>query len=415
MAEKRRNNALWYRLAMGVLFAIVVIYTAYHLFSLFLSEDVSTIVSGVTTESVTVGGDGYVFRDETLLYAQNSGVVDYFVEDGEKVSSGQALGNVYGGDNGIEGRQMIAMLDEQIALLEKCSGDSVSASDLSLLRQSANDTYFILTDMLASGEAGALDYQIEKMMTILSQISVITNGDATVNESLSALRAERSNLLSGEYEEVFSDRSGYFYSGFDGYEDRFSFSVAEQLDAEGFYSLVESLQSESEIDKKGAYGKLASNSRWMLMLPLSSKDSEELTVGESYSVNFPENNNTTIPMTVERKEVYAGEDKVVVVLSTNRLPDNFAIERCMTAQIERSSVTGIYVPRASLAKVDGKYGVYVLRGSVVHFRRVDIVHQGDDYFLVAERNDKDGEYYYLGSNELIITDGSNLFDGRILE
>ena len=37
MAEKRRNSAFWYRLAMGLLFAIVVVYTAYHLFSLFFS------------------------------------------------------------------------------------------------------------------------------------------------------------------------------------------------------------------------------------------------------------------------------------------------------------------------------------------------------------------------------------------
>ena len=51
----------------------------------------------------------------------------------------------------------------------------------------------------------------------------------------------------------------------------------------------------------------------------------------------------------------------------------------------------------------------------MHFRRIDIIYQGDDYFLVAERDDKDGDYYYLGSNELIITEGNNLFDGRILD
>ena len=175
MAEKRRNSAFWYRLAMGLLFAIVVVYTAYHLFSLFFSDDISTIVSGVTTERVTVGGDGYVFRDETLLYSRNSGVVDYFVKDGEKVSSGQALANVYQKGDGSSDRAMIALLDEQIALLEECSGDNVSASDLSALRKSASDTYFTLTGLLASGEAGELDYQIEKMMLTLSFFLCVRN------------------------------------------------------------------------------------------------------------------------------------------------------------------------------------------------------------------------------------------------
>ncbi len=415
MAEKRRNSAFWYRLAMGLLFAIVVIYTAYHLFSLFFSDDVSTIVSGVTTERVTVGGDGYVFRDETLLYSRNSGVVDYFVKDGEKVSAGQALANVYQKGDGSSEREMIALLDEQIALLEECSGDNVSASDLSALRKSASDTYFTLTGLLATGEAGELDYQIEKMMLTLSKISVITSGDDSIKESLTALRAERKRLLSGEYEAVFSTKSGYFYSAVDGYERDFTLSAAEELDGEGFYELLASTSENAEIESNSAYGKLAPNSSWMLMLPLSVSDAESLGEGETYNVNFPENNNTTIPMTVERKIVSEKTREIIVVLSTNRLPDNFALERCMTAQIERSSISGIYVPRSALAKLDGENGVYILRGSVVRFRRIDIIYQGGDYFLVAERDDKDGDYYYLGSNELIITEGNNLFDGRILE
>lgn len=415
MAEKRRNSAFWYKLAMGLLFAIVVIYTAYHLFSLFLSDDVSTIVSGVTTERVTVGGDGYVFRDETLLYSNNSGAVEYFVRDGEKVASGQQIANVYAEGEGTSAREMVALLDEQIALLEECSSDNVSASELSTLRQSASDTYFTLTKLLASGEAGELDYQIEKMMTTLSKISVITGSDASLQNSLATLKAERRRLLSGEYEAVFSTRSGYFYSAVDGHERDFSLSALEELDGEGFYALLGTLASTDAEALNGAYGKLAPNSRWMLVLPLSTSDAEGFTLGESYSVNFPENNDTTIPMTLEKFIDSPNHAEVLMVLSTNRLPDNFTLERCMTAQIERSSVSGIYVPRSALARVDGENGVYVLRGSVVHFRRIDILFQGDDYFLVAERDDKDGDYYYLGSNELIITDGNNLFHGRILD
>ena len=63
---------------------------------------------------------------------------------------------------------------------------------------------------------------------------------------------------------------------------------------------------------------------------------------------------------------------------------------------------------------NGVRGVYVLRGSVVHFRKVDIIYNGSDYCLVAENGEDDENYAYLGTNELIITNGKNLFDGRIL-
>ena len=117
-----------------------------------------------------------------------------------------------------------------------------------------------------------------------------------------------------------------------------------------------------------------------------------------------------------QKKIAAPEQKqILLVFYCNVLPENFTFERCMTAQIECSSYSGIYVPRTALKKSEGVRGVYVLRGNVVHFRCVEIVYEGTDYVLVAERNDKNGDYYYLGSNELIITNGNNLFDGRILE
>ena len=414
MVRKNRSSAFWSKLAMGLLFAVIVIYTVYHLIALFTSEDLNTIVSGVTTESVTVGGDGYVFREETVLYSANTGAVDYFVENGGKVSKGQSLAKVYeSGDGDVRG--FISMLDDQIALLRQCTGDAIANADLSALRKSADDTYFTLTRLIASGEAGELDYQIEKMMLTLSKIRAITDGDASVREALSILEAEREKYFSGNNEEIFSQSSGYFYSGTDGFESLFNISVVDTLDGESFYALLDRVERNNELRHGGEFGKLASDSQWKFVLPLDPDEAESFAEGEYYNVRFTENNNTEFSMLLEKKIPAAEQKKVLLVLYCNRLPDNFSFERCMTAQIERSSHSGIYVPRSALAKLDGMRGVYVLRGNVATFRRVEIVYEGSDYVLVAERDDGDGKYYYLGSNELIITNGKNLFDGRIVE
>jgi hypothetical protein len=417
MAKKSRNSAFWSRLAMGLIFAIVVIYTAYHLITLFTSEDIHTIVSGVTTESSTVSGDGYIFREEKVLYSANTGAVDYFVHNGDKVSRGQAIGRVYG-DNGrseADVRGFISLLDEQIALLEQCTSDAMASADLSALRKSADDTYFTLTRLISSGEAGELDYQIEKMMLTLSKIRAITDGDSSVRNVLSALREERDKYFSGNFEEVFSDNSGYFYSTTDGYESLFDISAVDTLDGQGFQELLLQMQNDPQLTHNGAYGKLAPDSKWKFVLPLSPDEAATFNEGEYYNVKFTENNNTVFSMLLEKKIVDGEQNRILMVFFCNRLPDNFSFERCMTAQIERSSYSGIYVPRSALAKLDGMRGVYVLRGNVASFRLVEIVYEGSDYVLVRERNDGDGKYYYLGSNELIITNGKNLFDGRIVE
>ena len=214
---------------------------------------------------------------------------------------------------------------------------------------------------------------------------------------------------------MYSNKSGYFYSAVDGYEANFSIDAANSLDAETFYSLTQIKDNESVLHMSGAFGKLADDSNWKFVLPLDPKEAEGFLEGQEYNVNFPENNNTTFSMVLEKRVLAYEQKSVLMVFACNKLPDNFNFERCMTAQIERSAVSGIYVPHSAVYKVGGVTGVYVLRGSVAHFRRIDIIYKGADYFLVAERDDSDGRYYYLGSNELIITNGKNLFDGRIVE
>ena len=77
-------------------------------------------------------------------------------------------------------------------------------------------------------------------------------------------------------------------------------------------------------------------------------------------------------------------------------------------------VSGIYVPRDVVERVDGFRGVYVLRGSVVYFRRIEIVYEGSDYYLVKD-GITDEDTPYLQVNDLIILNGKNMFDGRVLD
>ena len=413
--KRKQNSSFWSTLAIAFVFALTVIYTAYHLISFFTREEIHTIVSGVTTESVTVDGDGYVFRDEKVLHSNYSGAVDYFVEDGQKVALGQSLAHVYSAevDENVQG--MIATIDKQIELLEKCSGENVSSVDLSELRKSADDTYFTLTRLLASSEAGELDYQIEKMMLALTKIKAVVNGDASVVATIEELKSQREAFFGGKHEEVYSSESGYFYTSPDGYEAAFSLSALDAMDGNSFYSLINSVSEYTSLEGANSFGKLAPDSTWKFVLPIDPSEAEGFSEGEAYDVIFPENNNTGLSMVLEKKMLAYEQKSVLMVLVCDRLPDNFVFERCMTAQIERSSVSGIYVPRSSVAMLDGARGVYVLRGSVAHFRKIDIVYVGEDYYLVEKRDDKDGDYYYLGENELIITNGKNMFDGRIVE
>ena len=409
---KKKNSAFLSRLAMGFIFALAVIYTLYHVISLFAGDNIKTIVSGVTTHSVTVGGTGYIFRDETLLTMDNTGVVDYLVADGEKVSLNQNIANVYEGGDG-DMRELVLKLDRQIALLEESSLGS-EPLDLSSLRKEANDTYYKLVELLATDSTGELSAYIESMMIVLNRISVATNGEMSIEETLETLKRARESIFGGEYDSAYAQASGYFYYSPDGYEKAFTFSAVDELSEESFYKLVESIGEGSELSPR-VFGKFAKTSSWRLVLPLSYDDAQNFADGDSCSLTFPENNGTKLNMTLEKKVMAKKNKQMLCVFYCNRLPENFSFDRAQNVEVELSSASGIYVPRSALKRVDGVRGVYVLRGSVVHFRSVDVIYEDDDYCLIDENSKDVGEYYALGTNELIITEGKNLFHGRILD
>ena len=409
---KKKNSVFLPRLAMGIIIVLASVYAIYHVVSLFGGDEIKTIVSGVTNHSVTVGGTGYIFRDETLMTMGNTGVVDYLVEDGEKVSLNQKVANVYADGDG-ELRELILKLDRQIALLEKSSMGS-EPLDLASLRKEANDTYYKLVELLATDSTGELSSHIESMMIVLNRISVMTDGEESINDTLEILKRARNEMLGGDYESAYAQASGYFYYSADGCENAFTFSAIEDLSEESFYSLVKSIGENGEVSPY-VFGKFAKTSSWKLVLPLSYDDADNFSDGDVCSLTFPENNGTKLTMTLEKKVMAKQNKQMLCVFYCNRLPDNFNFDRAQNVEVELSSASGIYVPRSAIKRVDGVRGVYVLRGSVVHFRSVEVIYEDDDYCLVAENSADAGGYYALGTNELIITEGKNLFHGRILD
>jgi len=371
----------------------------------------STYAAGVTTETTAVSGGGYLFRDETVLTSSYAGAVDYRVKDGAKVAKGQALATVYEQGNAAT-REQIRRLDEQIALLEQSTAEALNGLDMGEVKSSVGSTYHTLVKKLAEGDTGGLSYQADQLLVGMNQMQGLVEGEGSVaQETLLQLKEQRAALLagSGASLDCQASQNGYFYAEADGYETLYTMEKAERLTADSFYELISTPASSVET----AYGKLAYDSEWMLVLPIQAEEQQHFTEGEVYVGLFEENNHTEIPLTLER--MIESDEGALLVFRSDRLPKNFFFSRCQTVRIEVDSISGIYVPKAVIHRVDGYRGVYILRGSVVHFRYIEILYEGSDYYLVKDGMEDNEEFSYLQVNDLIILDGKNLFDGRVLD
>lgn len=408
---KRFAKILKSRFAAGLVCVLVAVYTLYHLVGLFDSE-IATFAAGVTTEHETLGYDGYVFRDETTLYASGKkGVADYAVSDGTKVTKGQALATVYSENASAQNR--LRRIDEQIALLESGLGGISDSTDPAEVKAAVSDSYDHLIKMLASGESGGLSEERDRFLRGLNQMDLLWHEEESpAAKTLASLREEREDLLasSGDSTEYAAKQSGYFYSTVDGYEDAFSLAALENMSGADFFRLISSPAKSTS----GAYGKISASSEWRLVLPVALAEQKYFNVGETYEGLFEENGKNTLPLTVEQILEVPEHASALVIFSCDRLLENFEFDRCQSVKITVDSASGIYVPKSAVKRVDGIRGVYILRGSVVYFRQIDILYEGSDYYLVREgRGSKEG-ISYLQVNDLIITKGKKLFDGRVV-
>jgi hypothetical protein len=169
----------------------------------------------------------------------------------------------------------------------------------------------------------------------------------------------------------------------------------------------------SPIDPE-AFGKLCLGSEWRMVVPVLAEESEHFTVGETYSAVLGETSSVTVPMTLEFTREAEEYGTVLLVFSADRMVSDLSLDRFQNVSIEVDRVSGIYVPKDVVQRVDGLRGVYVLRGNVVYFRRIDITYEGSDYYLV-KAGVEDADTPYLQVNDLIILNGKNMFDGRVLD
>ena len=404
-------------IGIAIVCLCVLSYSVFHVSSLF-SEEIGTVVVGPTTEKETVSISGYIFRDATPIYSDKyTGAVEYLVKNGEKVAIKDELAVVYEAGNSSDGASLVFVIDETLELLRATADKKPSVSKLSELRAAASSAYYSIMKQLSSGTNIAISPDEKKLLVALNSIAVLTDEDFDINKTIGELTDLRQSVLAagGESEKVCAENSGYFYTGVDGFEGAFTPEAAKTLDREELLAMFDSPEENRKSFDRSCIGKMSYDSKWCFAAEIKADEAERFAEGETYAVEFTSGGHFEIDMTVLRVLRDADESRAVIVFESNILPDGFNF-RMQTAKIITDTVRGIYVPRSAVHRRGYEKVVYILKGSVVQLRHIDVIYEGSDYYLVREKvkTEKGDTRVFLSSNELLIVRGSNLFDGRIL-
>ncbi len=416
MTEKRFLKKYAVKFLAALCMLSLIVYTFYHAVGKSAASLITTPVRSIT-DTVILSGDACLFRDETLLTTEERGIVNELAVSGQKVGKNVPLAEVWYGPAAEELESVQAELDavnRMLSVLENSLDGSVTLSSIDAYRQKASELALSIRYEIQDGNWAATESLGFELLTYANRV-LAAAGNRTEMELLrTQLRERRAELLYGDCRTLSNTAASgcfYGYRQVDGYEQLFTVDALKGLTVQNFDSYV---TMEPQQADGFAVGKMVYGYDWYLAVRFSADASEYLTVGQSYSVGFPEDGEAAIRMECTSLLTdEAGRGQVAVFYSCEN-PQSFSYLRKQGVQINLGETEGYYVPSTALHdEGDGQECVYILEGNTVELRRIEIIYRGDGYVIVTKQPTDDTDYLRL--NEMLLLSGKNLYDGKVYQ
>lgn len=410
--------------AMAAIAVALVIYFGFYVAKVF-SEPYTTALAYTYTSNDSAEAVGILVRQETVLPAQ-TGIVDVTRSEGEKVGVGQSVAQVYRDSQAQTNQADLEALADQIQLLEY-SSDGGGVDSAAKLDENILQAVTALHAASGVGDYNQLEDQVRTLKsTVLKRGYVYGNGlgSEELTQKLNDLKSQYAALkqqTSSSTSSVRAPQSGVFSTLVDGYETAVTPQTVFQLTPSSLSALLAGQGKEAG----GGMGKLITSTRWYFAAALPVSVAERLKEGSTATLRFSGDFDQDIDMRVDQIGEAEG-DKSVVVFSTDRYLSQTTLLRQQTAELIFNSWSGLRIPKQALRMEKSTYtdketgqevqnnrlGVYALLGGRAEFKTVEVVTEGDDYYVVRSTTDESDA---LRAGDEVIVRATELYDGQLLE
>ncbi|MFR5141509.1 MAG: HlyD family efflux transporter periplasmic adaptor subunit [Acutalibacteraceae bacterium] len=121
------NNPLIRKIGATAVAVLLLIYVGYQVY---LSQytGLKTEAATYSTVSESIDTTGFIIRDEEVISSSYSGVLNYTVDDGEKVAEGGAIAEIYPTEEDAAVQNRIARIDDELNRLSALETPSDSTA-----------------------------------------------------------------------------------------------------------------------------------------------------------------------------------------------------------------------------------------------------------------------------------------------
>ena len=413
-----------------VLVLAVMIYLFQDVFKM-NSNKYETETAELTTVQETIDLDAFIVRDEQYLDGNAKGTVVPLVSDGDRVASSDAVARVCAKDqdaadyaeleNAVKMRERYVQLNEQTEL---------EALDMQKLNRDIDKAYTKLLEITNSRDYTGLADSVAGFEDSLASKQVLRDGNIDLSEKIAALdkriaELEAKNIAA---KDVLAPVSGYYISSIDGYENTLNYKDISSLSV----SVVDNALCSKPVAVSGKLGKIVSSYKWYIIANIDSKYSKLIDIGDSMKVNIPEYGYKNVKVTVEQLSP-AHDGRIAIALSCNAMNETYANMRIEDIKLVikeyegyrvKTSAIHTYIPEpetssqatdettTTAAKQDKISVVYILRGTVMNARRVEVIYTDGDYSIVSKETESALGIRPIRHYDEVIVKGRNLKNGR---
>ena len=433
------NNPLIRKIGATAVAVLLLIYVGYQVY---LSQytGLKTEAATYSTVSESIDTTGFIIRDEEVISSSYSGVLNYTVDDGEKVAEGGAIAEIYPTEEDAAVQNRIARIDDELNRLSALETPSDStASNPKLIGSQISKKITSILGALKSGSMSDVTDERNDLQLLLSQRQVVTgkesSGDyaAHVNE-LHEERIALTQSASASIGTVSSPAAGYFIRSVDGYENAVSLDGVTSLSVSDVRALEEEEPAGTDTE---SIGKVAKDFNWYIACILTENDLVRLDRTTKVTVEMPFATVEQIPAEVVKINRDSETGEAAVILKCTYMNSDLASARMETLRINISSYSGVLVPESAVHfadvvahetdedgnEVDVTYenirGVDVKSGSRLRFVQIFSDATINGYAICkVSLSTEEREQLVTGDTiqlyDEVVVEGTDLYDGKML-
>ncbi len=399
------------RVLLALLAVIIVVFCVYQVARMRSHQKMLHTQTAINrTVSRTISTDGFVLRAESVIPYRGSGAVVPVAANGSKVAIGDTVAKSYPSAEAAADSVAYAGLEEALRYyteIASYSGNTVSVG-MELYDQNIVTRLLQFENALEQSTLSELSSVSKALGAEITKKQIAVGKQVNVDEAAAALEEQMDALapsLKG-CTEISAVKAGFYMNETDGYESAGDYQNVLDIKPAGVRRLLNAAPAPTENDR---VGKLITEFNWYLVCVLPETEAKELKIGRSVNVSFTESGGS-LDMLVKSINSDENGDAAIVFVS-DRMDAQLAQLRLEKIKICTETYSGYAVDRSAVRTVDGELGVYIQLGSVIRFRKIEVVYS-DDTVILASNKEESG---YLRLYDEIIVEGTDLSDGKIID